>query len=347
MKRLVLMIIPALISVMRKNFLGYAKCIAILLIVAGFSSCDRQSSFAEPEEVVEDPPAGDNPSYEDDDDPPIFDTFEPKNVRLAKIVKYSNSTASKLTGEVIYTYDEAGNLHRVSYFDEWNNTMICLYFIEYEYYENKKVKESYFNCNANSHEEGPVMYSYIEYFYQGALLVREERDGGWAKYEYDEKGNLVEKNTYNDIHQIVNVWKYTYDDQDRLILEETPEIDASDYYHKYLKYIYDDHGREKKLEYYNVDNVLIRYTEKFYKETSTIEFRYDKNGNQTAKYQHFFDKWGNLTETVINDECSMFKRKYDGGLLMEEIHYWAHEYGYHYWGQVPESGMSMYEYEEI
>lgn len=63
------------------------------------------------------------------------------------------------------------------------------------------------------------------------------------------------------------------------------------------------------------------------------------------KYQHFHDKWGNLIESIINDECTMFKRKYEGELLLEEIHYWAHEYGFHGTGQMPESGMLRYEYE--
>jgi hypothetical protein len=43
----------------------------------------------------------------------------------------------------------------------------------------------------------------------------------------------------------------------------------------------------------------------------------------------------------------MFKRKYSGRLLIEEIHYWWHEYGYFGTGQMPESGMSKYEYEKI
>ena len=70
------------------------------------------------------------------------------------------------------------------------------------------------------------------------------------------------------------------------------------------------------------------------------ELNYDKNGNQTIKYQHYYDKWGNLTETVINDECSMFTRKYKDKLLMEEIHYWS-SFG---WGGCSENGMSRYEY---
>ena len=46
MKKLVLVSIPALSSVMRKNFWEYAKPVAVLLIVAGFFSCDKQSEFA-------------------------------------------------------------------------------------------------------------------------------------------------------------------------------------------------------------------------------------------------------------------------------------------------------------
>ena len=119
MKKVVLMFIPALTNVLRKNFGVYANCITILLIVAGFFSCDRLTG-------------SDDPSNENDDPSQIFEPIDLKNVRLAKIIWYSNSTASKLTGEVTYTYDENGNLKRVSYFDEWNNTMICMYFIELE-----------------------------------------------------------------------------------------------------------------------------------------------------------------------------------------------------------------------
>ena len=335
MKKVVLMIISALINFAQRN----VKFLAIFLLAAGFFSCDRQT---EPEEP-----------YGDDDPPPIFDTFELKNVRLTKVVRFSNSTASKLTGEVVYTYNESGNLIKETYYDEWNGTMICIYFIEYEYLGNKKVKQSIFNCN-----NGLGLSSYTEYFFEGDLLVKEVHNTGREDtptfYEYDERGNLVKRSWYgispitlNPDPNTVYEHKYTYNDKDRLILEETSEIGVSDYYHKYLKYSYDNHDRVKKMEYYNVDNVLIKRVEKFYNKSNILEFHYGKDGKQTVKYQHFYDKWGNLTETVINDECSMFKRKYDGGLLIEEIHYWAHEYGYHGTGQMPESGMSRYEYEEL
>jgi len=333
MKRLILMIVPAL-SVMRKN----VKWLVILLIVAGFFSCDKQSSLPE-----------------EDDSSTIFEPYETENVRLAKILKYSNSSASKLTGEVVYTYDRKGNLinERSSYFDDFDGTMTLSISVEYEYSGKKKVKESYFSGN-NPYSP----YYAVAYLYEGDFLVKEVRNSGWGDdpvfYEYDKRGNLVKRSWYatnplnhNPDPNTIYEHKYTYDAQDRLILEENSLIGVSDYDHKYIRYNYDNHDREKKIEYLNTNWVLIRYTEKSYNETNVLEFRYDKNGKQTAKYQHLYDKWGNLTETVINDECSMFKRKYDGGLLIEEIHYWAHEYGYHFWGQAPESGMSRYEYEEI
>ena len=52
MKRLFLMIVPTLISVMRKN----VKFLAILLIVVGLFSCEKQSSSVESEEIgIEEP----------------------------------------------------------------------------------------------------------------------------------------------------------------------------------------------------------------------------------------------------------------------------------------------------
>lgn len=119
--------------------------------------------------------------------------------------------------------------------------------------------------------------------------------------------------------------KYTYDNQNRLILEESTAIDVDDY--KYVKHIFDNSGREIKIEYINVNKELIHYTEIFYdvydgaNKQPEKELNFDKNGNQTVKYQHYYDSLGNLTETVINDECSMFKRKYNGNLIIEEILY--------------------------
>ncbi len=278
----------------------------------------------------------------------------PEEFRLSKILKYSNSSASKLTEEVVYTYDKVGNMIKEEFFVHYYNPTrtILERFNKFEYSGGKKTKMQIFNGEAGN----PTLGLCIEYFYENNLLVRENTrrqcDNNSLvhsrNYEYDERGNLTRKYTDDPKCGITGDVKYSYDNQNRLILEENTATGINDY--KYVKHIYDNSGRKTKIEYTNEKGGLIKYTEIFYKGTSQNpekELNFDKNGKQIIKYQHYYDDLGNLIETVINDECSMFKRKYNGTLMIEEIHYWWHEYGYHGTGQMPENGMSRYEYEEF
>lgn len=211
--------------------------------MAGFFSCDEQPFL-----------------LEEDDPPTIFEPVETKDVRLAKIVRYSNSTASQGTGETTYSYNENGDLIKKTYFDALNNTMFCIYFIEYKYSGYKMIKKSLFNCNLDDFPEG----THTEYFYEGDLLVKEVLNYGQGDfptlYEYDERGNLIKRSWYvinppnlSPAPNTIYDHKYTYDDKDRLILEENSLVGVSDYDYKYIKYIYDKYGREKKAEYFNAN----------------------------------------------------------------------------------------------
>ena len=274
-----------------------------------------------------------------------------EKLRLLKISKFSNSSGSKLTDEVVYAYDKSGNMVKESFYDG-NSTKILWMYKEYEYLDDKKVKEKIFDGEAGN----PTLGLYNEYFYEGDLLVKEGTYCGGVcygtlihsmNYEYDERGNLTRKYMYDPDYGISGDLKYTYDNQNRLILEETTVVDVNDYDHKYLKHVYDNAGREIKLEYYNVNQNLIRYVVKVYKGTNkltSMDLYYDKNGIQTAEYQHFYDKWENLTETINSKGCSYFKRKYFGKLLIEEINYWTWDTGF---DDCTESGMSKYEYDEL
>ena len=73
MNRVVLMIIPALINIARKG----VKCFVILLIVAGFLSCDKQSSFVETEE-------------EDTEEPQTFAVDEADDVEFCSCLDLEN-----------------------------------------------------------------------------------------------------------------------------------------------------------------------------------------------------------------------------------------------------------------
>ena len=307
---------------MKTKILGV---IVILLILNGsFSSCNKEN----------------------------FADYNSEKFRLSKILKYSNSSATKLTGETVYAYDEVGNMVKESFYD-CNPTPILERYNEYEYLGNKKSKMKIFDGVAGN----PTLGSYYEYKYEGTQLVKEELYCGRGcngslissrNYDYDERGNLIKEDNYDHrYYGLLGSLKYVYDSQNKLITVLTTD-GVLDFY-LCQKYEYDSEGREVKLEYYEYEG-LSGYVEKFYNGTSKLpekELHYNKNGNQTRKYQHYYDSFENLTETVINDECSMFKRKYDGKLLIEEIYYCWHEYGHWGTGQMPESGMSRYEYTEL
>ena len=74
----------------------------------------------------------------------------PDKFRLVKVLTYSNSSASDLVGERVYTYDKTGNMIKESFYDRIHSTKTLLYYREYEYSGNKKVKEKFFGGVAGS-----------------------------------------------------------------------------------------------------------------------------------------------------------------------------------------------------
>ena len=308
---------------MRPNRLKFKMLLLILAV--SFSSCDNENNLM---------------------------PGDPEKVKLLKVLKYSNSSASKLTAETVYAYDKAGNMVKESFYD-CNSAPILERYYEYEYSGKKKTKTRIFDGVAGN----PTLGSYYEYKYEGDHLVKEEVYCGRGcygslissiHYDYDERGNLVKEDHYDHrYYGLLTSLKYVYDNQNKLVTVLSSDGVLDFFPHK--KYIYDSDGREIKLEYYEYEG-FNGHVETFYNGTSKLpekELHYDKDGNQTKKYQHHYDRFGNLTETVINDECSMFKRKYNGKWLIEEILYWWWEYGYFGTGQMPESGMSRYEYKEL
>jgi hypothetical protein len=296
---------------------------------------------------------------------PDADFNNPEKFRLSKILTYSNSSASNLRGETVYEYDTAGNLWKEIFSHEGYSELYVHHYYEYEYLGNKKVKEKLYTCN--TYPGGVLRLGhYVDYIYDGDLLIKSETysglDGSFVRsdhFEYDERGNLVLDYSYDPSWIGKGVWggiyetgifgyrKYIYDNQDRLITVLTTD-GVLDFY-PCLKYTYDNDGDVIKTEYHEYEG-LSHYIENIYNPTGKLlekVLSFDKNGKQTQKLQHYYDGLGNLTEIVINDECSKFKRKYKGKLLIEEILYWWHEYGYHGTGQMPEMGMSRYEYEEL
>ena len=293
--------------------------VLLLILAMGVSSCDKEDNLT---------------------------ILQSNQVRLSKILQYSNSTDFKLGGEIDYTYDNAGNMIKESFYD-CHSTKILYTYKEYEYSGKKKIKEKIYDGEAGNLKLG----SYTVYTYDGENLVKEEnyRNDGLLFYseiyEYDSANNLIREYTDDPVYGILFDVKYSYDNQSRLILEDYSAFGINDA--KYIKHIFDNSGREIKVEYYDINWNLIQYSENIYDGNSKLSEKtvnYDKNGIKTAEYKHFYDKWGNLTETTNQNGCSYFKRIYNGDVLIEEIKYWTWDTGFN---DCSESGMSRYEYEKI
>ena len=298
---------------MSNNVLRSAKYLAILLILTGsFSSCEKED-------------------------------YNPEKFRLVKILYYTNSKSTDPTDGIEYIYDEAGNKVKELFYKYGQVTELYKY-MDYEYSGNKKIKTIIFRKL-----EGELQLGwYIVYTYDlNNRLIKEEviEADDWISsttvYDYEE-GNLVREYYYEHYYGDFAETKYKYDSQNRLILEEKDSSDDIEY--KYIKHKYDNDGREIKLEYYASNEDLVRTVEKIYNGRSKLpvkDVHFDKYGAQISQYQHYYDKWGNLRETSLNGKCPLFKRKYNGGLLMEEIIYTKPERG------CTEDEMIKYEYQKI
>jgi hypothetical protein len=259
----------------------------------------------------------------------------PDGYRLTKELIYSSSTSTEPNGSIEYLYDDAGKLIKKLYYSLYDRAVLYMY-RTYEYSNNNLSMEKIFD----GVEGNLTLGLYIKYYYSGKYHIKEETyvaiDNSLASsidYGY-ENNNLIKS----------GVMKYEYNDQNRLILEENTLVDLTGLREiKYTKHHYDDKDREIKIEYFNPEWTLLQSIERKYEGNNlnpSEEISYDKNGNQMQLFDHTLDEWGNITERIVNGVCVKFKRKYEGELLKEAIHYYGPEW------QCSEAGMTRYEYEK-
>ena len=219
MKTLVLMYIPALSSVMWKNFGEYAKGVAILLIVAGFFSCEKQSSFDDYEHI--------------------------KSISLNGTVvqKFYYDHAGKIVEESSmgyfrkFIYDENGCLMKVeSAFDRSglsssmpaqrtelmtsHNSVVDSYSL-YEYDKDGKLSkiENYFNETGKGFEyRSTQTYEYDEIYITKDFItvnIQEEQITNFRVYTYDDNGNVVNEKyfscNFSSDPELINENIYKYD----------------------------------------------------------------------------------------------------------------------------------------
>jgi hypothetical protein len=297
---------------MKNIILKYAQQVALLMIFAGvYSSCERADN-------------------------------DPEKFRLVKKLYYNKSSSSTPTDGIEFLYDGAGNVVKESIF-KYIPATVLLSYREYEYSGSNKTNMKIFD----KEDDKFILIKSIDYIYGNGYLIREDIKNGSGSflssmnYEYY-GGNKIREYYYEPDYGISTDVKFSYDSQNRLIQEEFDTSDVKDV--MYIKHFFDTNNRKIHTVYYNLNWDLIKTIETVYNGRSKLpvkDVHYDNKGNQTLEYQHFYDKNGNLTETRLTDGCSLFKRKYDGGLLIEEISYFGKD------KNCAEDEVARYEYVKI
>jgi hypothetical protein len=245
------------------------------------------------------------------------------NYRLIKILNYPSLASSEPNGKIEFSYDSKGNLIRESTFD---HRIILTTYIEYEYSGNEMTTKKIYDGQVGNLHLG----TYISYNYIGGKLSKEELFSADGTLKYTtvfefENEKLINTYKVDDHLGIHHQYKYTFDDQNRLILEEVFMYDQE--LSGFTKYFYDAGNRLAKTEVYNPNGELIHYVENSYTGTSeraNEEFYFNQDGTLTQTRQLVYDSRGNLTEINVvgqGSSCRLFKRAYNGELLTEEIKY--------------------------
>ncbi|MDA3616641.1 RHS repeat-associated core domain-containing protein [Polluticaenibacter yanchengensis] len=207
------------------------------------------------------------------------------------LTKITDETASPAIA-YIYSYDEAGNLIRVTdplagnyrytylvngpmktMSDKNNNTLDIIYHPNYSIREiigcNKRISVTYDQLNKKTvvtdhmDEDQPNQVTTYIYEKNGDLFWLKSIKGnccGFDKqYEYDKNGNVLKETDAKG-----NTWRYTYDDHGNVLTETDPSGKSAVYTyttdHKYIASQRDFNGNTTSYEYDSKGN-LIKLTE--------------------------------------------------------------------------------------
>jgi hypothetical protein len=240
--------------------------------------------------------------------------------RISKILNYPNSSSNSPGGGLDYTYGQNGNLVKETTI-EYPITVIT--YKDYEYTNNKKSRVKIYDGQVGNLTLG----TYIDYFYTNDKLTKEELhlSDGTLKYStiYQYDGDkLIDTYKDGDGLGIHHQYKYTFDNKNRLTSEQVYMYDQE--LSEFTKYFYGNNDRLIKTELYDHNSLLTSYVENVYEGANNLprkELQYNNNGSLTQTRELTYDKWRNLTETKVNGTCTIFKRKYNGRLLTEQITY--------------------------
>ncbi len=235
-----------------------------------------------------------------------YEKEEFSNYNMYGVLDYNYSTNYK------YIYDKNGNLAQIDWYDDSNK--LCQS-TELDYHENGTLSHisHYDHLNASAFltetkydEYGNIIsvYDYDDYSNNSVTNI---------SYDYDDKGNILRKTEYCGYNQVISDTEYEYDQKGNLTFktEHNPESRLAKNVYKYE---------------YDSDNKLVLETLSYEHSFETYE--------EVYKYEYEYNKDGNLTRVILNDDITISEIEYDengnitfkndyskNGLLTNEIMY--------------------------
>ena len=199
--------------------------------------------------------------------------------------------------ELLYWYSEDGKYFafRETEFDKGRRSF-CFF------------KEYYYNDNGKKKKESEVWATEqvtTEYIYDdNARLIKSicSEDQSECKFEYDDKGNMVQQTDYAPDGKIVCVTRFTYDESGKLILKE--ECSGNNLRKTYT-YSYDGKGFRIKeiIKYFIEKNVEVYFVEhNFTNDDTGRVIRSKGKSSDFAETVYFYNEAGRLVVTDLFNE---------------------------------------------
>ena len=117
-------------------------------------------------------------------------------------------------------------------------------------------------------------------------------------HKYDEKGNIVEDNSYDSDGSLSSKHTYKYDEKGNIVEDNNYNFDGRLFDSK-TTYKYDEKGNMIEETYYDSDGIPdYKYTYK-YKSKYTCKYEYDKNNNWTQQVTYENNKPTQIKERII------------------------------------------------
>ena len=216
---------------------------------------------------------------------------------------HDNDTISRketFAGETLLAstdYDEQGNIIKETRHIDKDNT----YYDDDVYIPaNNKRYEYIYNSDG-------TVNKYYYYTDDGLISTY------YYEYEYDNKGNLVLEEEYNEYDTLVYCVKYEYDKEGNLVREETANYGTFFYSILSTEYEYDKKGHLVKKSVYDIseEEPYLCYEFKYGKlGKQSKEVRYDADGTVLSE-KNFNDAGFMIKETYLNAEGEKKTKEYN------------------------------------